>query len=388
MSVFHKKGSEVWIDRDSEASSKVLPTGTYSIQAHPLMGFYLQKIDDYKHEGKVYGSTPTQVKRVINTFHDRKVNTGLLLQGEKGSGKTLLGKLISEQLLKEGISTLIVNTPYHGEGFNEFLSKIDTPCVVMFDEFEKVYDYGKQDALLTLFDGVAVGGKKLFILTMNSYFRATDFIKNRPGRFFYNIQYNGLEPEFIVEYCKDNLKNQDEIRGVLVFASTFQNFNFDILKALVEEMNRYDEPVVDAIKYLNATPLEQQARFKVVTVEFNREGFKTAEYDEYANGGQAFNIFQSPGWIELRAKETTADEKKKAGAAARRRKNMERLLGTGFSDSSDDNWAEFAWEPHDLKEVKEDKYTFENPQGKITLEKEIVKQGFTVERLLMQIPAL
>ena len=199
MSIYNKKGSEIWIEREADTSYKELPVGTYSIQAHPLAGLYLQKVDNYSHDGKVYGITPKHVERVVHTFHDRNVNTGLLLQGEKGSGKTLLAKLLSMELLKQGISTLIVNSPFAGEGFNEFVNKINTPCMVLFDEFEKVYDYSKQDDLLTLFDGAAVNNsKKLFVLTMNSYFRVTDFIKNRPGRFFYNIQYKGFKPEFIV----------------------------------------------------------------------------------------------------------------------------------------------------------------------------------------------
>lgn len=383
MTIYNKYDSEIWIERESDTAFKELPVGTYSVSAHPLKGFFLQKVDDYKTEGKIYGVTPKHVQRVINTFHDRKVNTGLLLQGEKGSGKTLLAKLISEELLKEGVSTLQINSAYTGEAFHEFLAKITTPCVVIFDEFEKVYDYGKQDDLLSLFDGAVVGGKKLFILTMNSYFRATDFIKNRPGRFFYNIKYEGLEPEFIVEYCKDNLKNHDEIRPVLVFASTFQNFNFDILKALVEEMNRYDEPVVDAVKYLNATPLEQSAKFKVESVEINSDEFKTVEYDDYANGGQAFNPFNSAGWVELRAKESKPGEKK---PRTRRSHELRKLLGQTEDFGSD--YLEFTWEPGDLKEVKENLYTYENEKGRIVLSKEEIKPAFTVERLLMQMPAL
>ena len=37
-------------------------------------------------------------------------------------------------------------------------------------------------------------------------------------------------------------------------ACVFSAFNFDMLKALVEEMNRYDESPQDALKMLNAKP--------------------------------------------------------------------------------------------------------------------------------------
>ena len=63
----------------------------------------------------------------------------VLLAGEKGSGKTLLTKYISMEVAKQGIPTIVINQALHGERFNTFIQAIEQPCVILFDEFEKIY---------------------------------------------------------------------------------------------------------------------------------------------------------------------------------------------------------------------------------------------------------
>ncbi|HRZ82907.1 MAG TPA: hypothetical protein P5069_10620, partial [Candidatus Hydrogenedentes bacterium] len=48
------------------------------------------------------------------------------------------------------------------EAFNTFMQAIEQPLVVLFDEFEKVYDDQEQQALLTLLDGVYPSNKERF----------------------------------------------------------------------------------------------------------------------------------------------------------------------------------------------------------------------------------
>jgi hypothetical protein len=125
--------------------------------------------------------------------------------------------------------------------------------VILFDEFEKVYDKDDQEKMLTLLDGV-YPSKKLFILTCNDKWRIDNHMRNRPGRIFYSLDFKGLEQDFIIEYCTDNLDNTDQIGSVCRVAAMFDQFNFDMLKALVEEMNRYEETASESMRMLNAKP--------------------------------------------------------------------------------------------------------------------------------------
>ena len=158
-----------------------LPAGTYTV-VQDLSGYYFKQIEDFGKIGKIYGNTINRVDRFLNTFHSRPSSTGILLSGEKGSGKTLLAKLIAQKALEEGIPTVVINQPFCGEDFNLFMQSITQPLVVLFDEFEKVYDEQAQEQLLTLLDGV-YPSKKLFVLTANNRYNINPNMTNPVQRY-------------------------------------------------------------------------------------------------------------------------------------------------------------------------------------------------------------
>ena len=241
-----------------------LPVGNYIIKERPLDGpLYLEGVDGFSSVNKLYGSTTRDAERILRTYQERGISTGVLLNGEKGSGKTLLAKTLSIEAAKLGIPTIIINAPWVGDKFNKFIQDIDQECIIMFDEFEKVYDSDKQEVILTLLDGV-FPSKKLFVLTCNDKWRIDSHMRNRPGRIFYMLDFKGLEDEFIREYCEDTLKDKQYIEKICQVAATFAQFNFDMLKALVEEMNRYNESPREALRMLNAKPeFSGNSKFKV-----------------------------------------------------------------------------------------------------------------------------
>lgn len=227
-----------------------LPAGNYTVGQDDFGNFFLEQIGDFEIPAKLYGNITRYTSRIINSFWDRTEQTGVLLSGEKGSGKTLLAKNISVELAKQGVPTIVINRDWTGDGFFKLLQDIDQPCVVMFDEFEKVYDCEEQEQILTLLDGV-FASKKLYILTVNDKWRIDQHMRNRPGRIFYMIDFKGLGVEFIREYAEDKFVNKSYIDQLCNITSLYADFNFDMLKALVEEMNRYDESPVDALEILN-----------------------------------------------------------------------------------------------------------------------------------------
>ena len=233
-----------------------LPIGTYTVKMNPMSGeYYLEIIDNFEIPQKIYGTTTDYSDRILNTFQKRDSATGVLLSGEQGSGKTLLAKLLSVKARELGMPTIVINNPWYGEVFNVFMQSIDQPSVVIFDEFEKVYDSAEQEKLLTLLDGV-YPSRKLFVLTTNDNFRVNSRMRNRPGRIFYSLKYTGLDVSFITEYCQDRLNDKSHIEDICKISMAFSEFNFDILQALVEDMNRYDESPQEVMTMLNARPEE------------------------------------------------------------------------------------------------------------------------------------
>ena len=252
--------------KESMHIEEALPVGNYVVKQDPTGQFFLEMTDDFIPSKRLYGRTTQHAARILNTFLKRDPSTGVLLNGEKGSGKTLLARTISIDAAKQGIPTLLINQAYNGDTFNKFLQDIEQPCVILFDEFEKVYSDGEQESILTLFDGV-FPSKKLFVLTCNNKWRINEHMRNRPGRILYMLDFAGLEVEFIEEYCQENLNNKAHIPSVCRLSSLFEQFNFDMLKALVEEMNMYDETPQEVLKLLNIKP-ETQSRVEYEVVSY------------------------------------------------------------------------------------------------------------------------
>lgn len=255
MSYFLKSGNTYKVAKDEAMDvHRNLPAGNYIIQVNEMTGeLYLEHIENFTAPSKIYGDCLKNTDRIVNTFLDRPNATGIMLTGEKGSGKTLLTKNISIELAKKDIPTIVINAPYHGDKFNNFIQSIEQPCAILFDEFEKTYDRDQQESILTLLDGV-FPTKKLFMLTCNDKWRVDMHMRNRPGRIYYMMDFKGLTAEFIREYCDDNLDNKSHIETIVNVGSLFSEFNFDMLKALVEEMNRYNETPQEALEMLNAKP--------------------------------------------------------------------------------------------------------------------------------------
>ena len=257
MSYFLKSGNTYRVASDEAMDiQRKLPAGNYVIKLNEMSGeLYLEGIDNFNIPNKMYGNCLKHTDKIIRTFMDRDNATGVMMTGEKGSGKTLLTKNVAIQLANQGVPTIVINQPWCGDKFNTFIQNIEQPCAILFDEFEKTYDKDQQESILTLLDGV-FPTKKLFMITCNDKWRVDSHMRNRPGRIYYMLDFKGLDEPFIREYCYDNLKDASlkNVDSMVNIGSLFAEFNFDMLKSIVEEMNRYNESPQEALEMLNAKP--------------------------------------------------------------------------------------------------------------------------------------
>ncbi len=269
MTIYGKMGPYIFPQKErNEVPLKKLPTGIYTVEYIPMQGFCLKECNDFVMSGKIYGNLENRTNRIINTYLDRAkkhISTGVLLTGIKGSGKTLLVKNLAKEFLPMGISTIIVNSPFCGTEFNNFMATFEEPVCVTFDEYEKVYHEPQaQEQLLTLFDGI-FASNMLFILTCNKKHLVDDNMINRPGRIFYNYDYSGLDETFVREYLEENLKDKSQIEPFVRYVSNnIQELNFDMMKAMVEEMNRYDETLKEVVTHLNVSTYGVKKLYTVV----------------------------------------------------------------------------------------------------------------------------
>ena len=268
------------VDGTGFVHDRLLP-GNYTVK-YRREQYYLEACEQFDVPSRVYGDHMRRAERIMHTFKNRDVNTGVMLTGLKGSGKSLMAKTLANMCFKLDIPVIIVNAAHYGDDFNTFIQRIDQPCMVLFDEFEKVYDREDQDRLLTLFDGV-VAGKKLFVITCNKPHSVNEYIVNRPGRFHYRIDYGQLDEAFIVDYCNENLKDKSQIADICRYSSLFNDFNFDMLKALVSEMNMYDEPLREVVKLINVRPESAFDMYHMIEIWENGTAINMPAQEWYGN---------------------------------------------------------------------------------------------------------
>lgn len=232
-----------------------IPVGNWIVMFHPQTGFYLQEMDDFVLPKKIYGDSEKLADKFLKTFEQRDKNLGILLSGLKGTGKSLLSRLICK---KSNLPVLIIPASYNGVGFADFLRKVNQKVIIFMDEFEKVYGkHGSiedQEGLLSILDGV-FPSKFLFLLTINNLNKMESNLLNRPGRIFYHKNYEGLDEDVIREVLQDNLQDTGKIEEILRICQFLGEVSMDSVVSLIQECNMYPEQSPsELVKLMNLSP--------------------------------------------------------------------------------------------------------------------------------------
>lgn len=260
MTQFIKQPGMITIAPDfSGISLDRVPKGYYRIAVAMNIGFHLVPIEPLQVADKIYGSLLKHIPRIEQVWDERKgVPTTVLLEGLKGSGKSLLMKTIANRFVEneDGI-VLLCNSAFTGDEFFEFLQQINQKKIVLMDEFDKVYSNKEErNNILTLLDGT-MSSHTLFVLTMNasSSSGGFEYFHNRPGRVFFNLSFKGVDYEAIQGYLEDQLDNKAKVAELMAFVKRFTEFNMDMLGTLVREVNACPDLSLEEIaEYLNTKP--------------------------------------------------------------------------------------------------------------------------------------
>lgn len=248
--------------------NKIAP-GIYKVQQDPRSGEYFLKLDKDSYEiGKIYGKLQnSRAQRILKAYANAEASVGVLLRGLKGTGKTVLLKLIANAVVAQGLPVIAINEPFSGDEFNSFIESLGESMLI-FDEFTKTYSrVESQNALLTLFDGLN-SSKRLTLLTSNEIGRVNQFFIDRPGRILYDYNFRNLDEETFKGYLKDNLEGKKFKKDIKEVYKRSYMFTFDMLKAIVKECNdNYELTFEEVVAPLNITELKASVFKEIVTIK-------------------------------------------------------------------------------------------------------------------------
>lgn len=300
--ILYRNGDEY---TQAAASSEVVP--------RPEPGFYNLAVDEngirliadskfnYTFPKKIYGNVAEDGDNILRTWSNRVKNTGVILSGPQGTGKSLTAQYVISKAIKDFKAVVIeFSKPILDKRAFKFIQNLDCPVVIFIDEFEKKYNREAQEENLGYMDGSSLEGV-LWILTVNVRGRVCDYYTHRPSRVYFHFKFDNVDMETVsrivdekfdvkgyISKQKEKMSNDDitELKKDIVKSiSTFTIRTFDTILSFIDEINTTGYRPEKVLKYLNIE-IHQRNRelartyFRFIAVGLDKkEEDVTSEYD-------------------------------------------------------------------------------------------------------------
>lgn len=245
----------------------LLDNVVYVLHQNPNSGamWLTKESDDFSFDYKLYGLETALVDRVLKTYaNTTSGNLGILLNGVKGTGKTVTSKIIANKLKQP---VVIVSNRFPGAA--EYLNSIPQNITIFVDEYEKIF--GDKKDLLTIMDGALNSNfRRVFLLTTNNLYVEENMIQ-RPSRIRYLKKFSDLAPSVVEEIIDDILLHTEFKEDLMSFVTSLELITVDIIKSILNEVNMHKESPYAFSDVFNVRMIT--GKYKVYTV--NEEGAET-----------------------------------------------------------------------------------------------------------------
>jgi SpoVK/Ycf46/Vps4 family AAA+-type ATPase len=202
---------------ETKKSTKKLDSGFYDVwyESYPKSSIIIKQLN-IEEEIKIH-EFPDKEKldTLFKSFFDEKVlnsitrlgflhKTGVLLYGKEGTGKSTIFKhyankaVINNNAIVFYVRREFINTCW--SFIQDIRSIQDNPIVVIFEEVERHIKWESNEGVIkTILDGNLSINNCVFLASTNYIDEIPSAIKNRPSRFKYVLDIEGIQDESEVE---------------------------------------------------------------------------------------------------------------------------------------------------------------------------------------------
>ena len=283
-----------------------LPKGIYEVKLS-MTGFYLSKIaESFTFDYKLYGLNQKFIDYVLKTYENTTGNLGILLDGIKGTGKTVVAKELCNHLQLPVILVQSMGSDTNDKLIKYLSTAIDFDCIFFFDEYEK--EFKDSSDVLSFMDGTYNSiYRKVFLLTTNEL-NVDSNLLGRPSRIRYKKSFGNLSEEVTRELLNDILEDKTAIEKVIELTHSMNIITIDLIKAIATEINIHGaEALPDIKETFNIEFSKFSYLYKIIqvrhyNVEFTPENIKNLlqtyrnykelrkrDWDEYSKEEKEFS---------------------------------------------------------------------------------------------------
>ena len=304
--------------RIAEVSQQMdtLPVAVYKFQIDMFEQAYLSEISsNFELPSKVYDVERSFIDRVKKSWQHTEGNMGLLLNGVKGTGKSITSKIIANEM---GLPVIIV--PFKHKSLVSFLNEIQQDVIVFIDEYDKIFDR-YDNSLLSVMDGVMkTDNRVMFLLTSNEMYLDKNMLQ-RPSRIRYVKSYKDMGIGTIIQIVEDLLIHPHLKDVTIKFISKLSIITMDLVQSIVQEVNIHEEDPHDFADVFNISD-GTTATFDVYKIVKGKKEIVRAkttiypqlpfskvniEEDFYINGNEMGEIVQVNSETEIVVEEEHKD---------------------------------------------------------------------------------
>lgn len=220
--------------------------GIYEVKVS-MTGFYLSKIaESFTFDYKLYGLNQKFIDYVLKTYENTTGNLGVLLDGIKGTGKTVVAKELCNRLQLSVILVQSMGVDTNSKLIKYLSTSIDFDCIFFFDEYEK--EFKNSSDVLSFMDGTYNSSyRKVFLLTTNEL-KVDPNLLGRPSRIRYKKSFSNLSEEVTREILNDILEDKTAIEKVIELTHSMNIITIDLIKAIATEINIHGVEALPNIK--------------------------------------------------------------------------------------------------------------------------------------------